>query len=108
MRITTSLAIAAATLLAVPAAAQNTDATANSTDMNMAVTNTAEANVVSGTTTTTTNTTTATDTGLVPVTDDNTVADTGYAAPAPEKKGFPWGVVGLLGLIGLIPRNRRS
>jgi len=22
--------------------------------------------------------------------------------------GFPWGVIGLLGLIGLIPRNRRS
>ena len=107
MRMTTSLAVVAAALLAAPAAAQNTDMNAASTDMNVAATNTVDANAVSGTTTTT-NTTTATDTGMVPVTGDNTVADNGYAAPAPEKKGFPWGVVGLLGLIGLIPRNRRS
>ena len=100
MRTTTSLAIAAAALLAAPAAAQNTDATANYRDMNVAVTNTADANVLSGTTTTTTNTTTATDTGLVPVTGDNTVAETGYAAPVPEKKGFPWGVVGLAAFFG--------
>ena len=25
-----------------------------------------------------------------------------------EKKGFPWGVIGLLGLLGFIPRARRS
>ena len=29
-------------------------------------------------------------------------------APAPAKKGFPWGVIGLLGLIGLMPRRRRD
>jgi hypothetical protein len=28
-------------------------------------------------------------------------------APEPERKSFPWGVIGLLGLIGLIPRFRR-
>lgn len=29
-------------------------------------------------------------------------------APAPAKSGFPWGVIGLLGLIGLMPRKRRD
>ncbi len=31
-------------------------------------------------------------------------------APAaePAKSGFPWGVLGLLGLIGLMPRKRRD
>jgi len=29
-------------------------------------------------------------------------------APAPAKGGFPWGVIGLLGLIGLMPRRRRD
>lgn len=29
-------------------------------------------------------------------------------APAPAKGGFPWGVIGLLGLIGLMPRKRRD
>ena len=29
-------------------------------------------------------------------------------APPEEHKSFPWGVIGLLGLIGLIPRARRS
>ena len=31
-----------------------------------------------------------------------------YPAPAPAKSGFPWGVLGLLGLIGLMPRKRRD
>jgi hypothetical protein len=39
-----------------------------------------------------------------PVATDMTTAP----APEPEKKGgFPWGVIGLLGLIGLIPRKGR-
>lgn len=29
-------------------------------------------------------------------------------APAPAKGGFPWGAIGLLGLIGLMPRKRRD
>ena len=29
-------------------------------------------------------------------------------APAPAKSGFPWGAIGLLGLIGLMPRKRRD
>jgi hypothetical protein len=35
--------------------------------------------------------------------------DMATTEPAPEKKGggFPWGVLGLLGLIGLFPRRGR-
>ena len=29
-------------------------------------------------------------------------------APEPAERGFPWGVIGLLGLIGLMPRKRRD
>ena len=37
------------------------------------------------------------------------VDDAVEAAPRPtEKRGFPWGVIGLLGLIGLMPRKRRD
>jgi hypothetical protein len=28
-------------------------------------------------------------------------------APAPAKRNFPWGIIGVLGLLGLIPRTRR-
>jgi hypothetical protein len=48
------------------------------------------------------NTATATETAAVPV-DTNATEE-----PAPEKKSFPWGVVGLIGLLGLIPRARRG
>jgi hypothetical protein len=52
---------------------------------------------------------TAAETATVPVDENATTADTGYAAPAQEeKKSFPWGVLGLLGLLGLIPRTRRG
>jgi hypothetical protein len=46
---------------------------------------------------------------VAPVAEPAPVADDTVApAPAPEKKGgFPWGVIGLLGLIGLIPRKGR-
>jgi hypothetical protein len=29
-------------------------------------------------------------------------------APAPERRGFPWGVLGLLGLIGLLGKRSRT
>ncbi|HEX8257604.1 MAG TPA: WGxxGxxG family protein [Allosphingosinicella sp.] len=33
--------------------------------------------------------------------------DTSYGNPQPqEERGFPWGLLGLLGLAGLIPRKR--
>ena len=40
--------------------------------------------------------------------DANTV-DTSYGNPQPEEDDdFPWGLLGLLGLAGLIPRKRRD
>jgi hypothetical protein len=102
MRMTPAFAIAAALLLtAAPAAAQNeatpanATETANTVDMNVAATN-----EVGATTTTDMNTLTTTETTSVPVAPMDT-------APEPERKSFPWGVIGLLGLIGLIPRFRR-
>lgn len=35
--------------------------------------------------------------------------DTSYGNPQPqEERGFPWGLLGLLGLAGLIPRKRND
>jgi MYXO-CTERM domain-containing protein len=105
MRMTLSVTIAAAALLAAsPAFAQN-DSAASNTDV--AATNTLTTDTV------TTNETTvavANDMAVLPPADTNVgAADTGYATPPPEeKKGFPWGVLGLLGLLGLIPRARRG
>ena len=107
MRMTTTLAIAASALLAAaPGMAQNDAATANSSGepaANEVDANATDLNAVGSTTTTTdVNTTTATTTTAIPV-DENDMA------PVPEqKKSFPWGVVGLLGLLGLIPRARRG
>ena len=40
---------------------------------------------------------------------DNGVVDTSYGAPQPEEDdGFPWGLLGLLGLAGLLPRKRKQ
>ena len=39
---------------------------------------------------------------------ENTV-DTSYGNPQPqEDDGFPWGLLGLLGLAGLLPRKRHN
>lgn len=105
MRITTTLMIAAAGLVAAaPAIAQNADTngtadmTATNTDTNTAVPVDNTAAPVAPTTTETT--TTATDVNATGVPVDQT-------APAPEHKSFPWGIIGLLGLLGFIPRTRR-
>jgi hypothetical protein len=99
MRMTTLTIAAAGLIAAAPAAAQNAAAPANSVDMmatNTATTNVEAMNETGGMTATTANTASATETATMP------------PAPAPEeKKSFPWGVIGLLGLIGLIPRARR-
>ena len=95
---TTPMIIAAAALLAAgPAFAQNeaANAPANAAEANVTATNEAAAapapaNVAETTTVATENTTTATE------------------QPAPAKKSFPWGLIGILGLLGLIPRTRRS
>lgn len=86
MRTTRTLAMATAALLVTsPAVAQNTS-DANATDD--AATNAADANTT--------------------VTDPAAVSAETAPAPAPAEKGFPWGVIGLLGLLGLIPRTRRG
>ena len=39
----------------------------------------------------------------------NGTVDTSYGNPQGEEDdGFPWGLIGLLGLAGLLPRKRRS
>ena len=110
MRMTATLALAAAILVAAaPAAAQNTAAVNNTTDMT-------SANTVN-----TTSATTANDVGNVAMppaatpetettrSETNTAVDVGYGPPTQpkEKRGFPWGVIGLLGLLGFLPRARR-
>jgi hypothetical protein len=97
MRMTTSLTIAAAALLAAaPAWAQNETAPANTTEVNaVGTTNESTNAAVPAPPPATTETTTTTETGTV------------TTAPE-EKKSFPWGVLGLLGLLGLIPRARRG
>jgi hypothetical protein len=99
MRITTPI-IAAALLAAAPAIAQNEPASANATDMNAvnAVAAT-DANVAA----VDANAAVATNVEMAPLPVDNTVT----TAPAEEKHGFPWGVLGLLGLLGFIPRTRK-
>jgi MYXO-CTERM domain-containing protein len=40
---------------------------------------------------------------------DNGAIDTSYGNPQPEEDdGFPWGLLGLLGLAGLLPRKRKD
>ena len=34
--------------------------------------------------------------------------DTSYGNPQEEDDGFPWGLLGLLGLAGLLPRKRHE
>jgi hypothetical protein len=99
MRMTTSLTIAAAALLAAaPAWAQNETAPGNTTEVNAV-----------GTTTTNESANVAVPAAPPATTETTTTTETGTVTTAPEeKKSFPWGVLGLLGLLGLIPRARRG
>jgi len=102
MRKTFPLMIAAALTASTPALAQDTANTANA--------DTAVANDV----------TAADNMSAEPVMADpaNDLANApmpveqpaeAYPEPIPTKKsGFPWGAIGLLGLIGLMPRKRRD
>lgn len=112
MRMKTILVIAAATLVAAPAAAQNTSP-ANTTDMTSATTvNTTGATTTGDVGNAAAPAGAATTPGAQPATvttQTNTAVETGNGPPTEpkEKKGFPWGVIGLLGLLGFIPRTRR-
>ena len=106
MRNTMIVMSALALTVAAPVAAQNTDNTLNATTAEPAAN--ADAAVSDNMTVTTDPAMTASnDLTAAPVTMDQPV-ETTDAAPAPaEKRGFPWGVVGLLGLVGLMGRKSR-
>jgi hypothetical protein len=103
MRNTLPLIIGVALLAATPAAAQVTDNTADSNAV--AVTNDTAATDNLEVTTDPLVADPANDLAAAPATD---VPVETYGEPAPAKKrGFPWGVLGLLGLAGLIGRRSR-
>jgi hypothetical protein len=108
MRLTTPLMIAAAALAAAsPAAAQNAAAPTDNTASNAVNAVDVSANGTVETTTATDPAAAAAQTNAVPV-DNTAAADAAAGQPAPEEKhGFPWGILGLLGLLGFIPRARR-
>ena len=100
MRMTVPLIFAAALAASTPAFAQDTN-NAASADVNATAPAATDANAAAPV---------ATDANAVapaaePVATDTTTQET----TTTEKKsgGFPWGVIGLLGLIGLIPRKGR-
>jgi len=96
---TTPIIIAAAALFAAsPALAQN-DA-ANTT------TNAPEANAVEMNATANVAANVPTPAEPVALPGDN-MTNEAAPAPAPAKRSFPWGIIGVLGLLGLIPRTRR-
>jgi len=99
MRITIPLILAAAVAASSPALAQDANNTAVA-DTNASAPVAPDANATAPA---------ATDMNATTTTTTEPVAtDTTEPAPSPEKKGgFPWGVIGLLGLIGLIPRKAR-
>ena len=106
MRYSTPLAIAATLLLAAPAAAQDNAATAtNDLAAADAAINAADANAAIATDTTNG---VAAD-PMAPVTADPMATDPAYGEPAEDRDDdrFPWGLLGLLGLAGLIPRKER-
>ena len=99
MRMVKTLALATAIMFATsPAIAQNATESANAADVT--ATNAIDAN--------TTATTDLNVTAVPQTTTTETPTTETAPAAAPTEKGFPWGVVGLLGLLGLIPRMRRG
>jgi hypothetical protein len=89
---------AAALISASPVLAQNdaANAPANAVETNAVETN-ATANIAANV---------PTPAEPVALPGDNTMNETA-PAPAPAKRSFPWGIIGVLGLLGLIPRTRR-
>jgi hypothetical protein len=98
MRMTVPLILAAALAASTPALAQDANNTA-AVDVNATNVVATDANAVVPPA--------ANDVAAAPV--EPVANDMATTEPAPEKKGggFPWGVLGLLGLIGLFPRRGR-
>jgi len=97
----TMIWIAAATLIATPAAAQNEATDANAATV--AADNAVAANDAAA----------MNDMATAPAPDMNAemAPPVEEAAPAPapapvKERGFPWGVIGLVGLVGLLGRRR--
>jgi len=101
MRMTVPLMLAAALAASSPALAQDANNTA-SADVNaadVAAMNATDANAMAPVATN--------DVAAAPAAEP-AATDTYQEAPAEKKSGgFPWGVLGLLGLIGLMPRKGR-
>jgi hypothetical protein len=89
---------AAALISASPALAQN--------DAGNAATNVAETNAVEMNATANIAANVPTPAEPVALPGEN-VTNEAAPAPAPAKRSFPWGIIGVLGLLGLIPRTRR-
>jgi hypothetical protein len=100
MRMTVPLILAAALAAATPALAQDANNTA-AVDVNATVPDATavDANAAAPVATN--------DLAVAPA--EPVATDVATTEPAPEKKGggFPWGVLGLLGLVGLFPRKGR-
>ncbi len=98
MRMTVPLILAAALAAATPALAQDANNTAT-VDVNATAPAAVDANATAPAATN--------DLAVAPA--EPVAADNVTTEPAPEKKGggFPWGVLGLLGLVGLFPRKGR-
>jgi hypothetical protein len=102
MRILISVAIAGAIGVATPALAQNNTApAANAAATNEAGPNNAMTSVPAGPTTP------GGETTSLPPTESSPAAR-GAAPIVAQKTGFPWGVLGLLGLLGFWGRKRSS
>ena len=107
MRKTIPLTIAASLLIAAPAIAQdNTVAVANDTvAADTVAADPLDANAVAADPANDL----AADPLATPVTTDPALTDPAYAEPVADADGdddrFPWGLLGLLGLAGLIPRK---
>ena len=96
----TMIWMAAAALIATPAAAQDNATDANAA--NVAVENTATTNDAAAMN----DMATAPDANMMTPAPAET-APVAAPAPAPAQgRGFPWGVIGLVGLVGLLGRKR--
>ena len=108
MRKTIPLTIAATLLIAAPAAAQD-NAVTTTNEIAAPEANTADPLDANATMTADPANGMVADPLAAPVADDPAATDPAYAEPAADGDGdddrFPWGLLGLLGLAGLIPRK---